>query len=195
MYLPMHFEITDQPEIFAFVAANSFGQLISSNSGRLFSTHMPFLADENQTKLFGHLARENPQHVDIEGQEVLVTLDGPHDYISPSGYESPGVPTWNYQTVHIYGMCKCINDPAKLTDILHALTAKYEASFSSPWQPNYNPLMLNGIIGVEITITQIQCKYKLNQNRSLQDRTRVIEQLEQRGSLPLARAMRKHSLS
>lgn len=192
MYLPTHFEITDSVAIQAFIEANSFGQLISMVDGKLFSTHMPFLANADCTTLFGHLAKPNPQLIDINNQEVLVTLDGPHDYISPSWYAAPGVPTWNYQTVHIYGVCKRIDEPQKITDIIHALTAKYESAFESPWQPDYNPAMLGAIVGIEIEITQIQCKYKLSQNRSLQDRTQVIEQLEQRGSIQLADAMRKN---
>lgn len=193
MYLPTHFEITDSAEIQAFIEANSFGQLISTVDGKLFSTHMPFLANTDCTVLSGHLAKPNPQLIDIDNQEVLITLDGPHDYISPSWYETSGVPTWNYQTAHIYGVCKRIDDPQKITDIIHALTAKYESALESPWQPNYNPAMVGAIVGIEINITQIQCKYKLSQNRSPQDKTQVIEQLEQRGSLQLAEAMRKSS--
>ena len=85
MYIPRHFEIADSPEIFAFIEANAFGQLISTLEGRLFSTHMPFLLGANHNLLLGHLARANPQWRDIEGQEVLITLQGPHDYISPPG--------------------------------------------------------------------------------------------------------------
>lgn len=192
MYLPTHFEITDSAEIQAFIEANSFGQHISTVDGKLFSTHMPFLANTNCTTLFGHLAKTNPQLIDIDNQEVLITPDGPHDYISPSWYKTSGVPTWNYQTVHIYGVCKRIDEAQKITDIIHALTAKYESAFESPWQPDYNPAMVGAIVGIEIEITQIQCKYKLSQNRSLQDRTQVIEQLEQRGSRQLAAAMRKN---
>lgn len=192
MYLPTHFEITDSAEIQAFIEANAFGQLISTVDGKLFSTHMPFLVDADCTALLGHLAKPNPQLIDINNQEVLITLDGPHDYISPSWYKTSGVPTWNYQTVHIYGVCKRIDDPQKITDIIHALTAKYESAFESPWQPDYNPAMVGAIVGIAIEITQIQCKYKLSQNRSLQDRRQVIEQLEQRGSLQLATAMRKN---
>lgn len=191
MYLPTYFEITDLTEIYAFIEANSFGQIISTVDGKLFSTHMPFLFDKNCTAVSGHFAKTNPQHTDIDNQEVLITLDGPHDYISPSWYSTPGVPTWNYQTVHIYGVCKRVEEPQKIIGIIHALTAKYEASLESPWQPSYNPEIVNALVGVEIKITKIQCKYKLNQNRSLQDRTQVIEQLEQRGSLQLAAAMRK----
>ncbi|WP_062061223.1 FMN-binding negative transcriptional regulator [Cellvibrio sp. OA-2007] len=191
MYLPPQFEITDPKEIHSFIEANAFGQLISTVEGRLFSTHMPFLVNADCTLLAGHLAKPNPQLIDINDQEVLITLDGAHDYISPSWYTTQGVPTWNYQTAHIYGICKRIDEPQKITDIIHALTAKYEAGFASPWQPSYPPAALNAIVGLEIKITQIQCKFKLSQNRSLQDRTQVIEQLEQRGSRQLAEAMRK----
>ena len=72
---------------------------------------MPFLVSANGTKVLAHVARQNPQHAEIEGQEVLITLTGPHDYLSPSWYSGPGVPTWNYQAVHIYGQCRVINDP------------------------------------------------------------------------------------
>ena len=192
MYLPTHFEITDPDEIHSFIEANAFGQLISTVEGRSFSTHMPFLVNADCTLLAGHLAKPNPQLLDIDNREVLITLDGPHDYISPSWYAAPGVPTWNYQTVHIYGVCKRIDEPQKIADIIHALTAKYEAGFASPWQPTYPPAALGAIVGLEINITQIQCKYKLSQNRSLLDRTQVIEQLEQRGSIQLAEAMRKN---
>ncbi len=193
MYLPEHFEITDPAEIYAFIEAHSFGQLISTIEGKLFSTHMPFLVNAECTTLLGHLAKPNPQHINIDNQEVLITLDGPHDYISPSWYATPGVPTWNYQTVHVYGVCNRIEDPQKITDIIQALTAKYESAFESPWQPTYNPAMVGTIVGIEIKITQIQCKYKLSQNRSPLDRTQVIAQLEQRGSLQLAEAMRKNN--
>lgn len=192
MYLPTYFEITDSAEIHSFIETNAFGQLISIVDGKLFSTHMPFLVNADCTRLSGHLAKPNPQLIDINNQEVLITLDGPHDYISPSWYKTSGVPTWNYQAVHIYGVCKHIDEEQKITDIIHALTAKYESAFESPWQPDYNPAMLGAIVGIEIEITQIQCKYKLSQNRSLQDRQQVIEQLEQRGSVQLAKAMRKN---
>jgi transcriptional regulator len=48
--------------------------------------------------------------------------------------------------------------------------------------------MLKHIVGFEIEITQIQCKYKLSQNRSEQDLNSVIKQLQNRGSKTLADA-------
>ena len=178
MYLPKHFEITNSDEIFAFVEANAFGQLISQVEHRLFSSHVPFLLSNERTVLFAHLAKANPQLAEIEQQEVLITFDGPHDYISPSWYTGPGVPTWNYQAVHIYGRCKVLNDAEKLKDIVECLTKKYESGFDAPWRPAYKEAMLGAIAGLEIQITEVQCKYKLSQNRQENEQIRIIENLK-----------------
>ncbi len=189
MYIPKYFEVTDKTEIYAFIEANAFGQIISRSGGRLCSTHIPFLLSDDRTKLHGHLAKNNPQLQDIENQEILVTLQGPHNYVSPSWYSSPGVPTWNYQTVHIYGHCRVFQDASFLVQVVDALTRKYESKLSPPWQPQYNPLMLDAIIGIEISIAEVQCKYKLSQNRSAQDRKQVVDKLRATGSVELAEAM------
>ena len=189
MYIPKHFEVNDKEEAYAFIEANAFGQLISSVNDRLFSTHMPFLLSEDKTKIFGHLAVQNPQHSELDGQEVLITLQGAHDYISPSWYSAPGVPTWNYQSVHIYGRSNVFNEPDKLKSVVDTLTQKYESAFAEPWQPDYKATMLRAIVGVEIIISDIQCKYKLSQNRSAQDQSQVVDQLNALGSSRLARAM------
>ncbi|MES9970198.1 MAG: FMN-binding negative transcriptional regulator [Candidatus Thiodiazotropha sp.] len=194
MHIPKHFEITDKDEIFAFIQANTFGQLISNVNGRHFSTHLPFLLSEDKSEMIGHLALPNPQHTEIDGQEVLITLDGAHGYISPAWYNSPGVPTWNYQAVHIYGQCKVFQDSEELQNVVNSLTAKYESVFETPWQPEYSISMLKAIIGVKVTINEIQCKYKLSQNRSLQDRTQVISKLKAIGSIELAKAIESNEL-
>ncbi|MFT5665440.1 MAG: transcriptional regulator [Gammaproteobacteria bacterium] len=194
MYIPKHFEVTDEKEIYGFIEANAFGQLISNSEGRLFSTHIPFSLSNDKTKLLGHLAKQNPQGKDIEGQEILVTLQGAHDYISPSWYVGSGVPTWNYQSVHIYGKCKVFNEPSALKNLVETLTNNYESGFTVPWQPQYNPSILGAIVGVEISISEVQCKYKLSQNRPVQDQEQVIENLRSKGSIEIAEAMERNEL-
>lgn len=192
MYIPKHFEVTDQEEIFSFIEANSFGQLISSVDSRLFSSHIPFLVSADRTKIIAHIAKQNPQHLGLNNQEALITLQGPHDYISPSWYNTKGVPpTWNYQAVHIYGQCKVFDDTNRLKEIVESLTNKYESSLKVPWSPDYNASMLKAIIGIEITINEVQCKYKLSQNRSTQDQSQVVDQLKSQRSNKLANAMEK----
>jgi len=190
MYIPPHFEVTEKKEILAFIKANAFGQLISMVDGKLFSSHLPFFISEDGDLLICHVAKANPQWKSIEQQEVLITFQGPHDYISPSWYSAPGVPTWNYQAVHVYGKPKLITEVKKLKRMVQALTDIHESSFEKPWKPEYKEGLLNAIIGIEIKVTELQCKYKLSQNRSLMDKEEVAKKVQQRGSDKLSRAMK-----
>lgn len=191
MYIPKNFEITETSEIFSFIERHAFGQIISNLNGKLFSTHIPFLLSDDKKHLLGHLAKQNPQIQNLDGQEVLITLEGPHDYISPSWYEGAGVPTWNYQALHIYGACTVFNDSERLAQLVNTLTEKYESKFEKPWKPEYKATMLGAIAGIEISINEIQCKYKLSQNRSEQDQKNVALQLKRKGSILLAEAMQR----
>ena len=191
MYIPKHFEITDETEISKFIEANSFGQLLSLIDTEIVSTHIPFLFDAESRVLLAHMAKANPQWQQIQEQKVLVTLQGEHAYISPCWYESAGVPTWNYQAVHIRGIAESFTDPKKLKRVVDKLTEQNESGYPDPWQSDYSALMLRGIIGIEISITSIQCKFKLSQNRSVQDQSNVQEQLTDRGHEALANGMNK----
>ena len=73
---------------------------------------------------------------------------------------------------------------------MNSLSNKHEGAFETYWKPEYNEAMLKHIVGFEIEITDIQCTFKLSQNRSVQDRQRVITHLEARGSTALAKAMK-----
>lgn len=190
MYIPKQFEVTDKDEIFSFIEANAFGQLISNVDDKLCSTHLPFLVSEDKTKLIAHLAKQNPQHLNLNEREVLITLGGAHDYISPSWYSNGGVPTWNYQAVHLYGRCKVFDNVDELKEVVDTLSNKYEAAFEKPWKPEYKATMLGAIIGVEITISEIQCTYKLSQNKPTDDQSNIVTQLEAVGSNKLAKAMK-----
>jgi len=189
VYVPAHFEVADQAEAIVFIDKNSFGQLVSMHNGSFYSTHLPLLLDKEGWRLSGHMARANPQWRDITGQEVLLVFQGPHAYVSPSWYESPGVPTWNYQAAHVYGVVELFDDAERLAQTVAALTEKYESAFTSPWQPEYRDAMLGAIIGLDISISRIECKSKLGQNRSYQDRRNVIAQLRADGFTAMADAM------
>ena len=190
MYIPKPFEITDTETIFAFILQNAFGQLISSVDNRPFATHVPFLVAQDRSVLTTHLAKQNPQLENIEGQEVLLVFAGPHAYISPQWFNSPGVPTWNYQTVHVYGKCATFSKPERLKQVVETLTSKYEKEFEQPWQPEYNEKLLQAIIGVDVRILDIQCKYKLSQNKSRADRIDIVKNLEKVGLNAMADAMK-----
>ena len=189
MYIPKHFEISDAEAIDGFINANSFGQLVSLHDGAIVANHLPFLYVEKDRKLIGHLARANPQWQQIEGQKVLVVLQGEHAYVSPSWYESAGVPTWNYQAVHIEGIAQTLTDEEKLKHVVDSLTEQNESAYPLPWKPDYAATMLRGIVGIEIAITSVQCKFKVSQNRSKADRANVRRELELAGHKSLADAI------
>ncbi len=192
MYIPKHFEEKESKEMLKFIGSHPFGQLISMVQDRLFVSHVPFLVAHDGSMLISHVAKSNPQWENIALQEVLVTFQGPHGYISPSWYESPSVPTWNYQAVHVYGNAKLITGHEKLAKIIEDLTEKFESFIHPPWTPDYKESLLQAIVGIELTITQIEGKNKLSQNRSRQDRDQVVNALESSGSGLLAKAMKKN---
>jgi transcriptional regulator len=183
MYIPSHFRESDERVLAEFIDAHSFGTLVTIERGLPFASHVPFLYDREGHTLHAHLARANPQWQQIaDNAEVLVIFQGPHGYVSPTWYAKPGVPTWNYTAVHVYGRARAVDDAAATGRHVEKLAARFERGSAAPWVPEYDPRMLAGIVGIEIAIREIQGKFKVSQNRSAEDRTRVAARLEARGT-------------
>lgn len=186
MYLPKHFSETDAERIASLIHEQGFATLVVQHEGRPFASHIPLLFDESagsQGVLYGHLAKANPQCRSLAGGEALAIFHGPHAYVSPSWYATPGVPTWNFAVVHVRGRVRLIEDPQQAGALVAALTEKYDPEVADPngpvlaadkWQA-----MLAGIVAFALDIEDIQAKFKLSQNRSIEDRQRVIAQLGQ----------------
>jgi transcriptional regulator len=181
MYIPKHFEEADNERLGQLIEDYGFGLLVTVNESRPYCSHLPFLFEGD--RLLCHLAKANPQVQQLKAsEEVLAVFSGPHAYVSPSWYETSGVPTWNYAAVHVYGKPTTIKDERRLQALVDSLTARNEANESEPWEPSYDASMLNGIVGFEIAISEIQGKFKMSQNRSPNDRVNVVEQLDAKGS-------------
>jgi len=190
MYIPSHF-LPKLNDYSGFIEANSFGELLSQVDGKIVGSHLPFLLDQEKNVLQCHVAKANPQWQQISDQEVLAIFSGPHGYVSPSWYVNAGVPTWNYQAVHVYGKATSFDDAAKLAATVKRLSHIYESSFEKPWQAQFDDRMLKAIVGIEIEITDIQAKYKLSQNRAKEDQDNVMTQLQLLNNNALADAMRQ----
>ena len=187
MYIPESFKETNPKRITALIEGHPFGTLVTAPDGVPFVSHLPFLFESTagaHGKLFGHMARANPQWQHLAADSnVLAVFQGPHAYVSPSWYSSPGVPTWNYAVVHLYGNASLIEDEAELEALIERLTNTHESPMPSPWKPDLagerRTKLLNMIVGFEIEIIDVQGKFKLCQNRPAEDRQRVIEALSQ----------------
>ncbi|NDI34200.1 FMN-binding negative transcriptional regulator [Chengkuizengella sediminis] len=198
MYIPRAFEIQDKEQIFEFLKKNSFGMLVS-NHDQLTVSHLPFLIDQKNMKCYGHMAKANQQWKELNGQEVLIVFQGPHAYISPQWYnEEKTVPTWNYMSVHIYGDFIIQNQDEHVIEQLESMVNTYESAFETHWKADfssdYNQNLVRHIVGFEILIKDIQCKFKLGQNHPIKRRKNTIMGLRgtnQHESSQIADAMEK----
>jgi transcriptional regulator len=196
VYLPRHFSVTDLAAVAAFVDAAGAADLVTFDGARPVATLLPVIwerppgfagsgADAGYGRLLGHLALANPQWQSAQpGALALAIVHGPQAYISPSWYESKArhgrvVPTWNYETVHLTGTIAFHQDTEWLRAFVTRLTRRHESGRTHPWAvsdapPEYIDGQLRAIVGVELTITAIEAKQKLSQNRSELDRAGVV---------------------
>lgn len=195
MYVPKHFAVEDRAALDAVIRDNPFGLLIGELEGAPFATHLPFLLDGD--RLLSHFARGNPHWKSIDGRaEMLAVFSGPHAYVSPRWYEAEqAVPTWNYVAVHVYGAPRVIEDPVRVRDLLDRLVTEYEGDAWSLGgrDADFTERMSRGIVAFEMPIERIEGKFKLSQNRPVEDRRRVISELEKPAAgtnTDLARLMR-----
>jgi len=187
MYVPSAFEVTDPEKLGEVISSNSFGMLISRDGDSFFASHLPFLHYPKQGKngtLVSHMAKAN-RHWQLfrEGEESFVIFNGPHAYISPTSYVSEiAVPTWNYVTVHVHGFPRLKESKAELNEILDETVRKNESGRPDPWTPNLPDEMKaklqQAIVGFEIEISRMEGKFKLGQNRSKEDREKMLRALE-----------------
>jgi len=188
MYIPKAFEVTDRAALHDFIEGNSFATIVTSVEGAPFATRLPFILDRGagaSGTLIGHVARANPHWRSFDGRaQALAMFDGPHAYISPSWYvTSPAVPTWNYATVHAYGTPRVIDDAGRVEAIVDRLVAIHESGLPQPWSAHqvasdFKAKLLKAIVGFEMVIDRLEGKFKLGQNRPIEDQLSVLHALE-----------------
>jgi transcriptional regulator len=207
MYIPPAFAENRVPVLHALIEAQAFCSLVTMTASGLVASHLPMLlhrAGDTPGVLHGHLARANPQWRDFSPEiPALAIFSGPQHYISPNWYPEKQehgkvVPTWNYAVVHAYGTLRVIEQSDWLRKHLEELTGARESAIAqsdaTPWQvsdapEDYIAAQLKGIVGLELTITRLEGKWKVSQNRSERDRSGVVRGLEALDT-PQSRAMR-----
>lgn len=195
MYVPDHFR-EDRPEVLhEAVRSIGFATLVTQG---LEANHLPMLPENGVLR--GHVARANPVWKAGPGEALAIFL-GPHAYVSPSWYPSKAetgkvVPTWNYITVHARGTIDWIQDAEWLRAHVGALSAAHEAGREQPWSitdapASYIDAMVRAIVGFELTISKLEGKYKLSQNRNPADHDGTREGLMRAGRDDVARLMKR----
>jgi len=195
MYLPELFHVTDRDKLHALMQGRPFATLVSAGPSGLLGTHLPTVLKPDDCALGSiecHVARANAHWKDFaDGVEALMIFHGAEAYIRPSWYPSKAkhgkvVPTWNYATVHAYGRARTIEDRAWLARHVSELTDQQERGEHAPWAtsdapPDFIATMLKGIVGIRFEIARLEGKWKMSQNRDVQDRAGVVSGLGRRG--------------
>lgn len=186
MYIPRAYRQESLDELTAFMRAHSFITLVSVIDGAPFASHVPVVVRRagEEVSIHGHLARANPHWQAFGAGESLAIFSGPHAYISPSHYEQrESVPTWNYIAVHAAGPVRALHagdDRAALEGEMRALIQAYEGAYQQQWDSlpeRYREGMLKGVVGFTLTVTRLEGKAKLSQNRSEADQRQVAAAL------------------
>jgi transcriptional regulator len=174
--------------------------VVTQGESGLTANHLPMTLELGigpQGSLRCHVARANPMWRDGSSHpQSLAIFQGPDCYVSPTWYPSKSqsgevVPTWNYIAVHAHGNVRIIDDREWLRSQVDKLTQHHEAAFTQPWSmsdapADYIDKMLSGIVGLEFTITRLEGKWKLSQNRSELDRAGVVAGLRQHNTSGMA---------
>jgi transcriptional regulator len=203
MYTRPFFE-PDRAASLAFADSRGFGTVCAYDGGKPVASSLPFYltyADDGTPHALFHVARQNALATLADGKSSwLIGVSGADAYVSPDWYASPDqVPTWLYQTVHLTGTVRKLSD-GELGMHLDTLSAKFENLLAPkpPWTSSKMTAgrldaMKKAIVGLVMTVEEIEGSFKLNQHKSDVDHAAITDALALQadaGAQQLARTMR-----
>jgi transcriptional regulator len=176
MYTPPMFK-PDRAASLAFAEARGFGTVCAWDGGKPIASSLPFYltsADDGTPRAWFHLARQNPLAKLADGTSSwLMAVNGADAYVSPDWYASPDqVPTWLYHAVHLTGAVRRLSD-GELGPHLDTLSAKFENRLAPkpPWLSSKMTAgrleaMKKAIVGLVMSVDEVEGSFKLNQHKS-----------------------------
>lgn len=179
------FLMTDPDEVKRLVRRHPWATFVSATSDGLVASHYPVLVEEDREELsiISHFGRPDETLHELGRHEVLVVIQGPHDYVSPSWYaDGEVIPTWNHVTAHLYGTPEILSDEENY-EMLSRLTDHFEQhhaggrSLSEDEQGARRAA--KGTVGLRMPVRRFDARAKLSQNKQPDVVQRVITQLDQ----------------
>lgn len=193
MYAPKFFQ-PSRAAALAFASGRGFGTICASAAGRQIAAAAPFCLDstaDGTPLLAFHLARRNPLIACANGTtEWLMAVNGADAYVSADWYASPDqVPTWLYQAVHLTGTVRTMSDD-DLGTHLDLLSTHFEVPLApkTPWTSakmtaGRLDAMKKAIVGLVMTVEEVEGSFKLNQHKSEADRFAVSAALAKQADI------------
>lgn len=159
-------------------------------SGQPGLAHCPALIEGD--KLFVHLAAENPFSDALRaGSPVTAVFNGPNCFISTRWYDTVTGPTWNYIAVHASASkVRWVQDLQEVHSVLFRLVERFERTVGEGYMPELTDRYMNGLMP-HLTMVEMQDLtwwgvFKLSQNKSTAERTRIARELASLGDDPAA---------
>lgn len=189
--------MTDPDEVKRLIRGNPWATFVSQTSNGLVASHYPVLLDEEDAEgitILSHFGRPDEKLHDLGEGEMLVIIQGPHDYVSASWY-APGdlVPTWSHITAHLYRAPEILSEEENY-QVLSRLADHFERHYpngrSLSEDEAGNRRAAKGTVGLRMRVTRFDARAKLSQNKTPDVAERIIRELGTRNS-DLAGEMRR----
>ena len=178
--------VEDPAWVADLIRANPWATIVSPASTGLVASHYPVVLDEDADGLVivSHVGRPDDELHELGRHEVLVVIQGPHGYVSPSIYGTgENVPTWDHVTAHLYGVPEVLSDEENYVMLAH-LTEHFEhgrpgARSLANDEPGSRRLAL-GTRGFRMRVARFEARAKLSQNKTPEVMARIADDLEAR---------------
>jgi transcriptional regulator len=219
MYPAKHYQTSDEniTHYHDIIECNPLATLVFSHNSEIDISHIPChfsikTSNKNteqleRSTLTAHVSNHHPLAEALKHSTKValqLVFHGEDAYISPwdvskQHSHAQSVPTWNYAKVHVSGIAHEIKDRDEKYQYMAASTAYFEQrlsknSITQPWSIEEAPAiaiekMLNAITIFDITITHLEGRFKLSQNKSKTVQKELAEQLTTRGAQELGQLM------
>ena len=165
--------MTDPLDVKRVIRGNAWATFVTNTSKGLVASHYPVILDESPDEdivIVSHFGRPDDELHELGQHEVLVIIQGPHDYVSSSFYEQDDfVPTWNHVTAHLYGVPDVLSDEENF-EMLSKLTDHFEQHFEGGRSLSENEekarQTAKGTVGLRMRVTRFDARAKLSQNKA-----------------------------
>jgi transcriptional regulator len=184
------YALADDDRVRQLIRSAPWATMISHGGDGLVASHYPFLLDEQADGivLLSHVGRPDEKLHRLGESELLVVFYGPSGYVSPSWYGLPhAVPTWNFATVHAYGVPEILPDAENL-QVLERLVDHFEDPLPNPYRmrrtlenEQYAERIVHGTVGFSLRVTRYEAKDKMSQDKPAEVVDRIVAALRQDG--------------
>jgi transcriptional regulator len=165
--------MTDLLDVKRVIRGNAWATFVTNTSKGLVASHYPVILDESPDDdivIVSHFGRPDDELHELGQHEVLVIIQGPHDYVSSSFYEQDDfVPTWNHVTAHLYGVPEVLSDEENF-EMLSKLTDHFEQHFEGGRSLSEDEekarQTAKGTVGLRMRVTRFDARAKLSQNKA-----------------------------